>query len=141
MWKFAHFAERPPVFLSGNLAALTASLGAIATVLQIPLPTGSNDLQWLFGFAIFVLLALNAIFLRQVAKVFRDTVAAVRQHSDDIATLQEIGEALLTDKLIDGAGDPSIGRRKNDAFLSMLLNKLPRKNFGRRALPDNSIGA
>jgi hypothetical protein len=139
VWRIAHLAERSPVLIAANFAGFTAFISAIAGILQIPLPRGSNDVQWLFGFAIFILLTLNAIFLRQVAKVFKDTIEAVRQHSNDISTLQEIGEALLTDKLIDGAGDPSIGRRKNDAFLNMLLNKLPRKNYSRRVTPE--IGA
>lgn len=113
-----------------GLAVATLAAGFAAT---LPLPTGANDVQWLVALLFAGLITLNAFFIRKAAKTFDLVVKKVIDHDEDIATLQQISQVVLTDMLIESAGDPTIGRRKNDALIRMLLGRLP---TGRRGLPS-----
>lgn len=88
------------------------------------------------------LLTVNAYFLRQTAKVFNDTVRRVSMHNESIGQLQRISEIVLTDMIVEGAGDPTIGRRKNDertiAMLKVMLTDL---RSGQRKLGAGSFSS
>lgn len=124
-----HAPHSGSMFFIGNANAL---LSAALIVAGVAIPA-AYDAQWLVGLLFAFLIALNAFFIRKAAKTFDVVVKKVLDHDEDIVTLQQISEVVLTDMLIESAGDPSVGRRKNDALLRMLLGRLPQK---RRRLPS-----
>lgn len=105
----------------------------ILSALLIVAGAPTFDAQWLVGLLFAGLITLNAFFIRRAAKTFDIVVKKIIDHDEDIATLQQISEVVLTDMLIESAGDPTIGRRKNDALIRMLLGRLPQR---RQRLPS-----
>jgi len=118
------------MFLISNANVFLAAALIVAGSISIP---ATFDTQWLVGLLFAGLITLNAFFIRKAAKTFDIVVKKVIDHDEDIATLQQISQVVLTDMLLESAGDPSIGRRKNDAIVRMLLGRLPQ---GKRNLPS-----
>ncbi len=124
-----HAHHSGEMFFIGNANVILAAT-LIAAGIAVP---ATFDAQWLVGLLFAGLITLNAFFIRKAAKTFDVVVKKVIDHDEDIATLQQISQVVLTDMLIESAGDPTIGRRKNDALIRMLLGRLPQ---GRRGLPS-----
>lgn len=97
---------------------------SVAMIAQGSTLSADLDVSMIVRLVFGLLLTINIYFLRQVAKVFRDTVDTVRVHQEAIAQLQRIGEVVLADMIVETAGSPEIGRRKNDAMLRVLLTDL-----------------
>jgi len=123
------------MFLLSNVnTLLSAVFVAAATALGVPsIPVNGFDVQWLVALLFAGLITLNAFFIRKAAKTFDVVVQKVIDHDEDIVTLQQISEIVLTDMLVESAGKPEIGRRKNDAVLRIMLDRLSHRK--RRSLP------
>jgi hypothetical protein len=125
------------LLLSGISAVLAGAIGSAASIAGGP-AVSEYEISWIVRIAFGALLALNGYFIRQAAKEFRSSQSQIKENTRDIHDLQEISEIVLTNMLVESAGDPSIGRRKNDAILRIMLAKVTARRFLSSKSDDNS---